>query len=289
MAAIDADSENVSQQELEDVIAVVIAAIETNAKSQDKKIDDYQEKCRESDANWYKKCEEVLASLRTTLEAQISSIERISKIDVELAIHEAVASVRILSGAKGDQGIPGIPGKDGSQDTPDQIVHKVNQSTAVIKKERVEGLIDLMMNLAANAVASVGITTNFFNGLRAKNLTIVGATATQRGDTVFVTVSNTGGGQVNSIVAGTGISVDSADPANPIVSTTGTGFTVLTPSSGVVNGTNTVFVFASAPSVIVLDNGNVMNKVSSDGTVNWTTVGTTVTLSQAPSFNIFGF
>jgi hypothetical protein len=92
---------------------------------------------------------------------------------------------------------------------------------------------------------------------------------------------------VNSIVAGTGISVDSTDPANPIVSATGTGFSLLVPT-GTVNGTNTSFVFSSAPSVIVLDNGNIMNKVSKDGTINWT--GTTnVSLTQAPNSNIFGF
>lgn len=65
------------------------------------------------------------------------------------------------------------------------------------------------------------------------------------------------------------------------------GVVVLIPT-GIVNGINTSFVFSSAPSVIVLDNGNTMNKVSSDGTVNWTGT-TTVVLNQAPSFNIYGF
>lgn len=66
------------------------------------------------------------------------------------------------------------------------------------------------------------------------------------------------------------------------------GFTVLIPTAGLVNGTNQTFMFSSAPSVIVLDNGNAMNKVSSDGTVNWTGT-TTVVLNQAPNFNIFGY
>lgn len=67
----------------------------------------------------------------------------------------------------------------------------------------------------------------------------------------------------------------------------GGSFTLLTPT-GTVNGTNTTFVFTSAPSVIALDNGSIMNKVSSDSTVNWTGT-TTVVLTQAPNFNIFGF
>lgn len=58
------------------------------------------------------------------------------------------------------------------------------------------------------------------------------------------------------------------------------------PTSGLVNGTNTVFTWATAPNVIVLDNGNAMNKVSADGTVNWTGT-TTTTLNQAPNTNIY--
>lgn len=58
---------------------------------------------------------------------------------------------------------------------------------------------------------------------------------------------------------------------------------------GTVDGVNRTFVFTTAPSIIALDNGNFMNQISSDGTVNWTIVGTTVTLKQAPLFNIYGF
>lgn len=68
----------------------------------------------------------------------------------------------------------------------------------------------------------------------------------------------------------------------------GSIFSVQVPT-GTVNGVNNTFVFKTAPSVIVLDNGNFMNRVSSDGTVNWTISGTTVTLNQVPLFNIYGF
>lgn len=64
----------------------------------------------------------------------------------------------------------------------------------------------------------------------------------------------------------------------------GTGYQA--PTAGAVNGTNTVFTWATTPNVIVLDNGNAMNKVSADGTVNWTGT-TTTTLNQAPNFNIY--
>lgn len=58
------------------------------------------------------------------------------------------------------------------------------------------------------------------------------------------------------------------------------------PTSGSVNGTNTIFVFATAPSAISVDNGRIIQKVSSDGTVNWTGT-TTITLTIAPNNDIF--
>lgn len=58
------------------------------------------------------------------------------------------------------------------------------------------------------------------------------------------------------------------------------------PTSGTVNGVNAVFVWATAPSVIVVDQGRPMQKVSSDGTINWTGT-TTTTLAVAPNFDIF--
>lgn len=94
-----------------------------------------------------------------------------------------------------------------------------------------------------------------------------------------------------SSVDGTSIVLLWADPVTHRLLETGAGgggsFTVLVPT-GTVNGVNNTFVFATAPQVIVLDNGNTMNQISSDGTVNWTGT-TTVVLNQVPNFNIFGF
>ncbi len=58
------------------------------------------------------------------------------------------------------------------------------------------------------------------------------------------------------------------------------------PVSGAVDGVNATYTWTTAPNVIVVDQGRPMQKVSSDGTVNWT--GTTVTvLTIAPNFDIF--
>lgn len=96
-----------------------------------------------------------------------------------------------------------------------------------------------------------------------------------------------------NLIAGSGMSITESDNETThmadvtFTSSGGGSFAVMVPT-GTVNGINRSFTFSSAPQIIVLDNGNVMNKVSSDGTVNWT--GTTaVTLTQAPNFNIYGF
>jgi len=51
------------------------------------------------------------------------------------------------------------------------------------------------------------------------------AVTTEAGGTKVTITGGSGGGQVDTIVAGTGITVDSTDPANPIVSATGGGVT----------------------------------------------------------------
>lgn len=51
------------------------------------------------------------------------------------------------------------------------------------------------------------------------------------------------------------------------------------PTSGVVDGSNQTFTWSTEPNVIVVDGVN-MQKVSSDGTGNWT--GTTTTLLTVP-------
>lgn len=61
----------------------------------------------------------------------------------------------------------------------------------------------------------------------------------------------------------------------------GSGFQ--TPLSGGLTGTNT---WAIAPNVIAVDQGRIMQKVSTDGTINWTGTTTTV-LAVAPTFDIY--
>lgn len=67
-------------------------------------------------------------------------------------------------------------------------------------------------------------------------------------------------------------------------STGSSGFQV--PLTGAVNGSNQVFTWTTAPKVIVVDQGRPMQRISSDGTINWTGT-TTTTLAVAPNYDIF--
>lgn len=69
-----------------------------------------------------------------------------------------------------------------------------------------------------------------------------------------------------------------------IASSSGGGYQQ--PTSGVVDGSNATFVFSTAPRVLCVDQGRVMQQTSSDTTVNWTGT-TTVILTIAPTFDIF--
>lgn len=137
------------------------------------------------------------------------------------------------------------------------------------------------------------------------DLIFSGATVTNAGGGgVIIAVTGTGGGTVTSVTSANGNATVANTTTTPIitivsapkfqtartingVSFDGTaniivGYEVPT---GTVNGGNTSFVFASAPNAISVD-GVPKQKVSSDGTVNWTGT-TTVSLSVAPNFDIF--
>lgn len=92
-----------------------------------------------------------------------------------------------------------------------------------------------------------------------------------------------------NLIGGTGVTITSTNDntdKNRDITFTASGFSPSAPTSGTVNGTNTTFVFTSAPALICVDQGRFMQKVSSDGSVNWTGT-TTVVLTVAPTFDIF--
>lgn len=94
-----------------------------------------------------------------------------------------------------------------------------------------------------------------------------------------------------NLVSGTGVTIAATNnhtTKRTTLTFTASGFAPQAPTSGAINGSNLIFVFTAAPSVICVDQGRFMQRVSSDSTVNWTVVGATVTLTVAPVFDIFG-
>ncbi len=86
--------------------------------------------------------------------------------------------------------------------------------------------------------------------------------------------------------AGVTVTDDLANNATIVTVSTSAGAGYQQPTSGAIDGSNTVFAFATAPNAIVVD-GVSLQKVAADTTVNWTGT-TTITLSVAPNFDIYG-
>ncbi len=102
------------------------------------------------------------------------------------------------SGIDGKNGRDGIDGQDGLSgvDGRDGRDGKDGKDAPILDIKSLKKDIEDAKNMAvANAVP---VTTAFYNGLRAKNLTIDGATATQIGDTVHIT-GITSGVTINTI------------------------------------------------------------------------------------------
>lgn len=92
----------------------------------------------------------------------------------------------------------------------------VNEFLKLVKRPKtVEALTGLVIK-KANAVIGTQPNLNFIEGTNV-TLDIVNNTGTQSVDVTVNAAGGSGGGQVDSVVAGTGISVNSTDPVNPIV------------------------------------------------------------------------
>lgn len=92
--------------------------------------------------------------------------------------------------------------------------------------------------------------------------------------------------KLNFVGAGVSVTDDAGNDATKVTISTSAGAGFQQPTGGAINGTNLDFTWATAPNAICIDSGRIIQKVSSDGTVNWT--GTTTTsLSIAPNFDIY--
>lgn len=147
------------------------------------------------------------------------------------------------------------------------VIDKINKSTTKekIKRSKVEGFDEIentvrnnsrqvqsILSLGGSRSTAIKVSGTLL-GRGIETLNFVGATGTKIGDGSEVNITTSGGGTgtVNTIVAGTGISVDSTDPANPIVTSTVAAFAGSQEKSTTVpNGVLTTFAFTHTPRVI---------------------------------------
>lgn len=220
---------------------------------------------------------------KINLEASMQSFQKVTNDKLKNFDFKIASIKSSKDGRDGLDGLDGVgidgrdgrDGRDGSPDTPDQIIGKVNTSGLQIKKERVEGLVDAIRIAIANSnISAVPVTTSFFNGLRAKNLNIVGATAYQQGDTVYITgISGSGGGTgftgtilsetpqglvdgINTaytttsyIVSVLGLWINGEQITSSEYTITGPGFTMNTPLDASLSGADFTIVYTATSTV----------------------------------------
>lgn len=192
-----------------------------------------------------------------------------AKIDI-VSITERV--LNILP-SQTQQVLKGEDGKDGSPDTPKVIIEKINKSRGdKIKRTRIEGL---------DEVESIARTSQ----RQVQNFLSLGGTR----QTAIKSVGTLIGTGITTIDFrnGTFVKIGDGSEVQYTAPTVGGGGGFQQPISGAVDGANAVFVWSVAPNAISIDQGRVMQKVSSDGTVNWTGT-TTITLTNPPNFDIYG-
>lgn len=167
-----------------------VTVVDKKISNIDKSVSEFKEETESGAEIFSKVVLEKLNDARKSIDAKLASIKDgytpkkgVDYRDGKDADEEAMLR-RLLAA------IP--PAKEFVPETPDETVDKINKSSNKIKSERVEGLERLSdierMARANGERGALPPTTSFFNGIRAKNLEIVGATAARDGDTARVTL-----------------------------------------------------------------------------------------------------
>ncbi len=113
--------------------------------------------------DWMRKMQAMYAECEAKIESESALLRSDVQNDIK-NIKDAVAAFRVIQGPPGnpgDPGTPGQPGKDGSPDTPDEVTDKVNLGKPLIKKERVEGLLDIERMSKANSTFNPAMGPSF--------------------------------------------------------------------------------------------------------------------------------
>lgn len=95
----------------------------------------------------------------------------------------------------------------------------VNEFLKLVKRPKTVDTLAGLVIKKANTVIGTQPNLNFIEGANV-TLDIVNNTGTQSVDVTVNATGGSGGGQVDTVVAGTNVSVDDSDPENPIINVT---------------------------------------------------------------------
>ena len=134
-----------------------------------------------------------------------------------------------IDGKDGTNGINGKNGKNGIDGSPDTGIEIKDKLESLKGKDKLDYSALKNAPDITSALSKIGRGGSnieaFVNGTKigsGSKLDLVGTgvTATNDGSKTTYTIAGGAGGQVNTVVAGTGISINSTDPVNPIVTNT---------------------------------------------------------------------
>jgi hypothetical protein len=198
--------------------------------------------------------ERSISTLRSEVE-ETNSFTNEEVKGIRLKLNELIRKIDKVKAQKGDAGHTPIKGQDYFTDEEkDNFVldvlsqipaPKIEELKAEAIRDNLESLKD-EDRLDASAIKNLPEATQQiikeggFGGSSAFLGVTHDATLTGDGLTTPLSVVGGGGGGIDSVVAGTNVTIDDSDPANPIINATGGG-TTYTAGSGIeINGSNNI-------------------------------------------------
>lgn len=201
-----------------------------------------------------------------------------------------------LNGKDGTSGLDGLNGQDGSPDNAKQVRDKLEslKEDERLDISAIKGIDQKDSKLSDDIVArAMSIfdhrTSYLINAVSALKTQVANSSSSGGSGHIIQDegVSLTARAKLNFVGGGV-TATDNPGAGSTDVTINAGSFGLLTLNSGSVNGVNQTFTFSGAPNVIVVDQGRIMQKVSSDGNTNWSGT-TTVVLQVAPNFDIFAY